>query len=464
MALRNIRKYGDDLLRKKSRKVEKIDDRVLTLIEDIYAIPISSFLSISLKDFFKSSKFNITDFKQYFKLEYSFTGGNLHNTQTLLENSLAFLSKQRFAVPISGGVDSSLMNYMINDYVTEPYPAYYLTFGKKDTELPFAKEAIKKTKAVLEIVQMNPQDFEEAFYYQSEHLVQPVGESSTISMAHFLKNNPFKNTSILDGTLADGCYGSKNYYLSIYNSFNNSTSFKKHIRELISSFLISNNLPFQNRFHPRDAFINDHALIQMAHYSGSLMNTYFKHSKKYSLMIEPYWLWYYQLLSCTKNCKEIDFWMRYSIFKMANYAANTTIAKTIDMCGNTNMMVFPFMWLEILEDQGTYTWSEKTKNNIIKYPLKKILEKYASKSFIYRKKVGLNSSVDDWMSLISNKNMMLNIISRKSSLPNTLLGSKNLNLLKQAFKREKPHQYVSNMVISLANLEQWRISNKCLIE
>ncbi|GAA0734692.1 peptide deformylase [Clostridium oceanicum] len=35
MALRNIRKYGDDLLRKKSRKVEKIDDRVLTLIEDM---------------------------------------------------------------------------------------------------------------------------------------------------------------------------------------------------------------------------------------------------------------------------------------------------------------------------------------------------------------------------------------------------------------------------------------------
>lgn len=35
MALRNIRKHGDDLLRKKSRKVEVINDRILTLLDDM---------------------------------------------------------------------------------------------------------------------------------------------------------------------------------------------------------------------------------------------------------------------------------------------------------------------------------------------------------------------------------------------------------------------------------------------
>lgn len=35
MALRNIRIIGDEILRKKSKKVEKIDDRLLTLIEDM---------------------------------------------------------------------------------------------------------------------------------------------------------------------------------------------------------------------------------------------------------------------------------------------------------------------------------------------------------------------------------------------------------------------------------------------
>jgi peptide deformylase len=35
MALRNIRKYGDELLRKKSKKVEVINERILTLLKDM---------------------------------------------------------------------------------------------------------------------------------------------------------------------------------------------------------------------------------------------------------------------------------------------------------------------------------------------------------------------------------------------------------------------------------------------
>jgi peptide deformylase len=35
MALRNIRKFGDDVLRKKCRDVDEIDERLLTLIEDM---------------------------------------------------------------------------------------------------------------------------------------------------------------------------------------------------------------------------------------------------------------------------------------------------------------------------------------------------------------------------------------------------------------------------------------------
>lgn len=36
MALRNIRKFGDDVLRQKCREVEKIDKRLLTLIDDMF--------------------------------------------------------------------------------------------------------------------------------------------------------------------------------------------------------------------------------------------------------------------------------------------------------------------------------------------------------------------------------------------------------------------------------------------
>jgi len=35
MAIRNIRKLGDDILRKKCRPVEVIDERIITLIDDM---------------------------------------------------------------------------------------------------------------------------------------------------------------------------------------------------------------------------------------------------------------------------------------------------------------------------------------------------------------------------------------------------------------------------------------------
>ena len=35
MALRNVRKYGDDILRKKCRVVEKIDNRISILLDDM---------------------------------------------------------------------------------------------------------------------------------------------------------------------------------------------------------------------------------------------------------------------------------------------------------------------------------------------------------------------------------------------------------------------------------------------
>ncbi len=35
MALRNVRLNGDEILRKKSREVDKIDDRILTIIDDM---------------------------------------------------------------------------------------------------------------------------------------------------------------------------------------------------------------------------------------------------------------------------------------------------------------------------------------------------------------------------------------------------------------------------------------------
>jgi len=435
----------------------------LTIIEDVFSVPVGHYLSLDTDHLFKEDQIDYNSFKQYYKLNYSFENAQISATQGILENIMSFAAKQDLLVSISGGVDSTLINKLVNEFTTVPYPAYYLTFGDSDSELPFAKEAVKNTKADLEIIQMNAADFEPAFYFQAQNLIEPVGESSPISMAHFFKRNPYAGKVLVDGTLADGCYGSRNYSTPLYTDDRNLSFSEKRIKEIIASKLLMNDLPLQNKFHPRDSFIDDPYLMQMCHYVGSLANTLFKNASKHNEEIVQYWEKYYDLIGVSGKCKELDPWMRYSIFKMVNYAADTTNAKTYDLCGRSNQMLYPFMWKDILLDQGKYSWEEKTKNNIIKQPLKKILESYIDDSFIYRKKVGLNSSTDQWMSLAKNKKLLCSTISSKDSIAREMLGEKNLKKLVKRFSHDHPHHYISNLVISLANIEQWRIENNCSI-
>lgn len=428
----------------------------ITCVQGIFSVPVSSFLSITVDELITSSSIEMAQFKTYFQLPYSFAGADLQNTEHTLSQILSHTVQHDFAVPISGGIDSSLMNYMVNDLVDHAYPAYYLAFEDNDPEIPFAKEAAKNTKAELEIFTMRREDFVDAFHYQAAHISQPIGETSAISMAYLFSRFAYSNHKIVDGTLADGCYGSKNYNKPVFQHIKSKSKAELVLNEKISAFLQLYDLPYKNRFFPRDSQIQDPYLQQMNVYTGALSNVLFQQASCLNAEILPYWAHYYELIQSEKG---LDDWMKYSIFKMVNYAANTTIAKTYDLCGHPENMVYPFMWQDILIDQGKYTWQQKTQDNIIKYPLKKLIEKYASKEFIYRKKVGLNSSTSVWMSLAQNKAFLIDQLSTKDSLAEAMIGKANLNRLLKTFATADHHPYISALVISFASIERWKQVN-----
>jgi asparagine synthetase B (glutamine-hydrolysing) len=425
----------------------------ITCVQDIFAVPVASYITIGIDELLRKASFAISDFQNYFHLTYTYEGGNIQDTESLLEDIFDYVAEQDFIVPISGGIDSSLMNYMISKRTEKKYPAYFLSFGDKDPEIKYAKESVKNTNADLEIYTMNPSDFIDAFNFQSEHTIQPIGETSAISMSQMFRNFKFQNTTILDGTLADGCYGSKNYLKPLFSSLKERSSFSLKTNEQIASFLHLHNLPFSEKFFPRDSQISDPFLQLMNVYVGPFSNTMFIQADKMNNSIIPYWLWYYNLTISESG--EKDEWMKYSIFKMINYASNTTIAKTYDLCGATNNMLYPFMFKDILNDQGKYTWEEKTKDGIIKYPLKKIIEKYASKEFIYRKKAGLNSSTEDWIAWQPNKMFLADVLSKNDSVAASMIGAQNLRAVIKSFRKEHHHPNVSSLVMSLAMIETW---------
>lgn len=426
----------------------------LTLVQGIYKIPNSHYLDYALDEIL-NTEINFNSFKQYFKIPYTFEGGNIDSTEQLLNHIGKEISLQNILVPLSGGIDSTLMNCIISQYKEDSYPAYFMQFGKKDPELTFAKMAAENTKAQLEVFTMKPHNFFEAFEYQYKHLESPVGESSPIAMAFLFAQNKFQNHTLVDGTLADGCYGSRSYKGSLFDGISKKSNLEKHIAENIGAYLQKRNIKGNKRFFPRDAMISDDYLHFMASYVGPLANKSFKNSPILNKEIEFLWQKYYNLIDYPQDAdnEEIN-WLKYTIFKMIGYASKITTAKIEDLKGSNNV-IYPFMWKSILEDQGKYTFQQKTEGGIIKHPLKKILSKFKGEDFVYRKKVGLNSSFDEWIENSDINAYMVEKFNTNNDLIIELIGKKNIQLISKSFRQKEHNPNLNNFVLSLSTLNEW---------
>lgn len=452
--LRELIKFSDRKLREEAiYSVLKFGDtpEFITCVQDVYSVPVASLGEFNIEELLKGTKIGIDDFEMYQSLNYTHEGGDLVKTESKLNSIFKEIANKEILMPISGGIDSSLINYMVNDHLDSAYPAYYLRFGDEDPEVEFAKKAVKGTKAELEVFEMSSSDFIDSFHYQTDQAIQPIGESSTIALAYFFKQNSLTGKTILDGTLADGCYGSQNYSKG-YNVQASKSKLELRINEKIAGFLQLKNLPGKNKFFPRDSYIQDEFLQQLNIYVGPLGNTLFKNTGKLNAELEQYFEYYYKMLSSSDTP---DNWMKFSLFKMVHYASKNNTAKSFDNAGNENQVYYPFTWKSILEDQGKYTWEEKSVDGIIKSPLKKVMERYAPKNFIYRKKVGLNSSFEDWVCTKENKKFLIDLITTNDGIALRLMGRSKLSSLIKHFKTDEVHPNVSRLILNIAINQAW---------
>lgn len=465
--LRELLPYSDRKMNKDGAfSILKYGDvpEYITVVDDIFCVPVGQELTFGANELSKwcqEKSIPRTAFNFFFKLDFPMDGGDIPKTEKLMEEQFAFVATLNPIVPISGGVDSTLANCLIDRFSDNAYPGYYIQFGEDDPEVVFAKEAAKATKAELEIAVFKPEDTIPSFDYQNEHAIQPIGESSTISTAYFFKKTGLKGYKVIDGTLADGCYGSANYNRSVIGEIPDRPQWRQQLNEWVAAKLQSRKLFGYQRFHPRDSFMPDPFMQFMDIYLGPFGNMWLKDAREISKRLLPLWEYYYTYLK-PENTDQDD-WMRYSVFKMVNYACKNNTAKSYDNSQPKNSGLYPFTWLSILEDQGHYSWAEKTLENTIKYPLKKILDQYMSKEFIYRKKVGLNSCFEDWIHEPFLKDHFSKIIGRQNGVAEYFLGARKNKLLHLYAKQEPLHPNLARMVINISILDAWLEKHKITI-
>lgn len=60
-------------------------------------------------------------------------------------------------------------------------------------------------------------------------------------------------------------------------------------------------------------------------------------------------------------------------------------------------VIYPYIWHDVLVEQGKLPWSAKIYNGIVKWPLKRLLEEFMLHEFIYREKSGFVPPFAGWL-------------------------------------------------------------------
>ena len=110
------------------------------------------------------------------------------------------------------------------------------------------------------------------------------------------------------------------------------------------------------------------------------------------------------------NIMEDGFSALHERYDDINYEAKTTIkqlihinsrqwtAKALSVGESLGLrIIYPYIWRDILAEQGKIPWEAKINKGIIKWPLKKLLEEFVPKEFIYRKKSGFVPPFVKWL-------------------------------------------------------------------
>jgi len=295
-----------------------------------------------------------------------------------------------------------------------------LAFGENDPELPFAKEASKSSNSQLDVTYMDESRLFKIIDEIATSYDYPFKDGSVIPTYYLMKHIADEGEKIvIDGTGGDGCFGFEAIALAKPWMF--AYGLPKVVKKLTSSIYSNSGIWKKESFLEklfRTIVKSCEVDCALGPLVGSPPNDVFLSNFEYDESIGR--------LSMSLVNKLISPCSSRQIFKQ-----RTTVADIIFLCGaqagaKTDLRnklpqvytLYPYLWKDILEEQGRISWSAKVNNGIVKWPLKKLLEPYMSHYFIYRKKSGLTPNLESYMknqkvySLIKETFMNPNIVDR----------------------------------------------------
>jgi asparagine synthetase B (glutamine-hydrolysing) len=160
---------------------------------------------------------------------------------------------------------------------------------------------------------------------------------------------------------------------------------------------------------------------------------------------------------CSAENEKLGYKAKTTIRQLLHVNSRRWAAKAMSVGESLGLrIVYPYIWQDILEMQGTIPWNAKINNQIVKWPLKKLLEDFMPESFIYRKKSGFIPPFAKWLTDKEFNHQVRDILLNSTGTIVTMVPRKILDeLLSDAMDGRKLRHSILNFLWGAVFTERW---------
>jgi asparagine synthase (glutamine-hydrolysing) len=435
----------------------------ITFDKSIKVVPVAHYGKVNFHN-------GSVEYTPFFRFDYThvFENKNGNNSSLLqsaednLKANAGALTNKPVNILISGGIDSSLFAFYLREY-TADITGHFCSFGDHDPEKKYAEAVSRELQIPLRIHTLYDKDIIKEIEDTAANTSYSHSDYSNISLNFLIRKI---KEEFGPGSRLVECNGGDDGFgypalkkIAIWEKLYHIPDF---LLNLLASLVTNGNSWMYDTGWRRRLFHFYRARgksLYLSHMIGSAAEKLFKNGKidSYNKELKDM-ITYFFTNNIASNAPGGYEKMNTAQFFHINSRLWT--AKGYSPAQRRGIeIVYPFTWKNILDIQSKIPLSIKLFNNEVKWPLKKLLEKYMPKEFIYRQKSGFHPPLSRWLQNGDNYNYFYTKVMEGFTI-NRFKRKGIEKILKIIARNNNVSHYASNLIWSMLFFEVWMQKNK----
>jgi asparagine synthase (glutamine-hydrolysing) len=436
----------------------------LTISDHIAAVPPAHYLRYHLPD-------GVCRTRAYFQFDFSCDiqeeptadlEALLQTPKRMLQGSAHYLRQYRPAILISGGIDSSLYACYLNEGQDGCLDGIHCTFGQDDPEFPYAQALAQSIGAHLHVGRMNKEDALPVLDDTVALTGHPFSDFSSLPIVFtlkFIKDHLPEADMLIECNGGDDCFGFPD--LGSRSKMLFKSRFPGAGKQLLAS-LLRNAGSWKWESHQGSLS----RLSALADVHERVLENYFLVLTPVNfLRLNAPGDWDRRLTDIMEDVfssyapgnDHMSYEAKVTIRQLMHINSRRWAAKAFSVSENLGIRcIYPYIWRDILIAQGRLPWKAKIKDGVVKWPLKRLLEKFMPTDFIYRPKSGFVPPFARWLTFRDFNDAVRQILLSTHTTIETIVPSGIIDeLLTGALGGNRPRHALLNFLWGALFTEMW---------